>query len=391
MNIIFFRMSNFFDLPESKKKGLSVAELHNYAERLEINVYKVSEKTKKNIKKTKHDLIDEIDAVYLKNKIEKTVEKQSAKKSGKIIGKNKPKIVIYFTEEDLINNQELIENRLNKDYLEKKYNLKFNFGSIIYNGKFYLYNKDKSFVLLENIQDNYVKIPRLITKNISNSIQYFSKFKDEKMKIGVIELDRKDDYVNENIEIDKNDKLNGINFNYAYSFLDEKYYFEIELNYLGQKKIINEEFETFKFFPKNDVTLIQLFDFHNKLSLQKFKFSFKIYGPSGNFIDSKSSDKNLSTFWNWQDDIIIEKSSLYEGNKKNNEDSFYECEGYITMYAKFENMKNIKELCSDKLNNEDTDTCYLIRDKEYFKFTEESFDTYIKDIGTDIINFELNK
>lgn len=384
-------MSNFFDLSESKKKTLSVVELQDYAERLEINVYKESDKTKKMIKKKKQELIDEIDTVYLKNKIEKTVEKQSIKKSGKIISKNKPKIVIYFSEDDFKNNSELIENKLDKDYLEKKYKLKFNFGSIIYNGKFYFYNKDKSFVLLDNVLDNYVKIPRLITKNISDSVQYFSKFKDEKMKIGVIELDKKDIYVNENIEIDKNDKLNGINFNYVYSFLDEKYYFQIELNYLGQKKIINDEFETFKFFPKNDLSLIQLFNFHNKLSLQKFKFSFKIYGPPGNFIDSKSSDKNLSTFWNWKDDIIIEKSNLYEGNKKNNEDSFYECEGYITMYSKFENMKNIQELCNDKLNNEDTDTSYLIRDKEYFKFTEESFDTYIKDIGTDIIDFELNK
>ena len=45
MKIIFFRMSNFFDLSESKKKALSVAELQNYAERLEIDVYKESEKT----------------------------------------------------------------------------------------------------------------------------------------------------------------------------------------------------------------------------------------------------------------------------------------------------------------------------------------------------------
>ena len=108
MKIIFFRMSNFFDLSESKKRALSVAELQNYAERLEIDVYKESEKTKKKIKKKKQELIDEIDTVYLKNKIEKTVEKQSSKKSGKISSKNKPKIVIYFSEDDF-NNSELIK------------------------------------------------------------------------------------------------------------------------------------------------------------------------------------------------------------------------------------------------------------------------------------------
>ena len=40
-------MTNFFDLSESKKKTLSTAELQNYAERLEIEIYKKSEKTKR--------------------------------------------------------------------------------------------------------------------------------------------------------------------------------------------------------------------------------------------------------------------------------------------------------------------------------------------------------
>ena len=64
-------MTSFFDLSESKKRGLSLSELHNYAERLEINIHKNSEKTGKNVRKTKQELIDEIDAVYIKNKIEK--------------------------------------------------------------------------------------------------------------------------------------------------------------------------------------------------------------------------------------------------------------------------------------------------------------------------------
>ena len=68
-------MSNFFDLSESKKKSLSVPELHNYAQRLEIDLYKLSEKSGKNIRKTKQELIDEIDTIYLKNRVEKVIIK----------------------------------------------------------------------------------------------------------------------------------------------------------------------------------------------------------------------------------------------------------------------------------------------------------------------------
>ena len=382
-------MANFFDLSESKKKSLSTAELHKYAERLEINVHKISEKTKKNIKKTKQELIDEMDTIYLKNKIEKAVEKNSMKKSVNVNNKHKPKIVLYLTKEE----SELIgENFFNINFIENKYSIKLNYGNILhYSDKFYFFNKDKTFVLLKKIQDNYVNIPRSITKNMSDSIEYFKKLKDDKIKIGCIQLDKKDIYVSNNLEFDKNDKLNGINFNYTYSFLDKEYYFQIELNYLGIKNIINEEFETFKFYPKKDLSLIQLFDFHNKLSLEKFHFSFKIYGPPENFIDTKLYDKTLSNFWNWKDNIVIKKCKLNNGNKKENEDSFYECEGYISMYSKFENIKNIKALCQEKLNNEELDIAYIIRDKDYFKFDEKSFDNYIKDLGSDIINFDLNK
>ena len=47
-------MTSFFDLSESKK-GLSLSELHNYTERLEINIHKNSEKTGKKVRKTKQN------------------------------------------------------------------------------------------------------------------------------------------------------------------------------------------------------------------------------------------------------------------------------------------------------------------------------------------------
>ena len=48
-------MNSFFDLSKSQKQSLSINELHGYTDRFEINKYKISEKSGKNIKKTKND------------------------------------------------------------------------------------------------------------------------------------------------------------------------------------------------------------------------------------------------------------------------------------------------------------------------------------------------
>ena len=374
-------MSNFFDLSESKKKSLSVPELHNYAQRLEIDLYKLSEKSGKNIRKTKQELIDEIDSIYLKNRVQKVIEKNSNKKSVKFSDNKKPKIVISLTKNDYINDKELKKNNLNIEYLENKYNLKFNFGYIIFNGDFFFFNKDKSFVLLKKIKDNFVIIPRVITKNLINAVQYFDKLdKSCNMKIGCIELDKKDIFISDKIELDKSDKLNGINFNYCYFFDKEIYNFQIELNYLSQKNNINEEYETFKFIPKKNITYLQLIDFHNKLSNYQFKFSFKIYGPPGDIFKTNTNN----TLWEISDNLLIKNYETNIGNKKTNDDSFYYCDGYITMYAKYENMKIIQNKFKEEFNSENN-IIYMIRDKEYFKFDSDQFDDCIKELGTDII------
>lgn len=374
-------MSNFFDLSESKKKSLSVPELHNYAQRLEIDLYKSSEKTGKNIRKTKQELIDEIDTIYLKNRVEKVIEKNSNKKLTKFSDNKKPKIVISLSEDDFTKDEELEKNKLNIEYLEHKYNLKFNFGYIIFIGDFYFCNKDKTFVLLKKIKDNYVKIPRIITKNLVDAIQYFNKLdKSCNMKIGCVELDKKDNFLSDKIELDKNDKLNGINFNYCYFFDDETYYFQIELNYLSQKNSINEEYETFKFIPKKNISYLQLIDFHNKLSNYQFKFSFKIYGLPGEIFQINKSN----SLWELSDNLLIKNYETNVGNKDTNDDSFYYCEGYITMYAKYENIKIIQNKFKKEFDIENNNI-YMIRDKEYFKFDSNQFNDCIKESGTDII------
>lgn len=387
-------MNNFFELSESKKKALSIANLHKYAERLDIVTYKKSDKTGNNINKNKQELIDEIDLHYIKNNIKKIADKEDNKKSKKM-NKFKPKIVLWITDSNLnehIKEDNFLDNKFNVKYIEEKFNIKIEYGSFIYyEPDLYLYNYDKTFILLRKIRDNYVIISRNITKNMNDSINFFSKLKDDKIKIGCIELDKKDNYIYDNFEIDKDEKLNGINFNYTYSFEDNKYYPEIELNYLGQKNIIDNNLETFKFFPKNEISLIQIIDFQKKLSNHRFSFSFKIYGPSEKFINPTSEKSNL--IWEWKDNIFIEKEIVQfdENNKEFKEDSFYECYGYITMFSKLINIKNIKENCKNELSTGNFDSFYLVRDKDFFKFNKNEFNNVIKELGCDIINFELIK
>ena len=366
-------MTSFFDLSESKKRGLSLSELHNYAERLEINIHKNSEKTGKNVRKTKQELIDEIDAVYIKNKIEK---KENEKKSNKKNDKCNLKIALRLSNEEF---DKVKENDIfNEEYLEETYNIKVEFGTILCFNKYYFYNKDNIFVELKFFNNtNYIIIPRNITKYIDNAVKYFTESSLD-LNIYSIELNNKDKYLSEIIELDKNDKLNGINFNYTYIFNEKKYYMEIELNYLGPKNIYDKSFKTFKFFPKENINLIQLIDFHNKLSESQFSFIFKIYGPP-----------NFNFKPKWTENHLIKNLNIDKGNKKKDDDSSYECELYTTMYSRYKNIENIKNQYHELLNNNETDICLMVSDKNFLKFVNNNeFNDTIKELGNDLIDFE---
>lgn len=365
-------MTSFFDLSESKKKGLNVSELCEYAERLEINIHKISEKTGKNIKKTKHEIIEELDATYMKNKIDKIIEnKDSKKKSSKSNDNKKPKIVLSISDHEFAENTKLLSDLQKINYVQDKYNLKCEFGNIIFDGNFYFFNEDKTFILLEKIKEDYLKIPRSITKYLNNSVEFFKKLKDKKFKIGCLELNKNDTYIFNYLEADKFN-CSGINFNYTYCFEKEIYKLEIELNYLGQKKVIDERFNTFKFFPKKDISIIQLFDFHNKLSSNQFLFKFKMYGPLKMDLDPK-----------WTDIYFI-KNLIKGCHKKESDQSYYECEIYATMYSRYLNTLNIKKQYEKELNSSHLDELIIIteKDNEYLLFIDTNeMKEFVEEIG----------
>ena len=177
-------MSNFFDLSESKKKALPLQELVNYAERLEINVHKVSEKSGKEIKKTKQELIDEMNLCMSKTK--KSTRKSEKEIEGKTKVHNKkesenvPKVLIWMTDvkERFISDDETYKNNmLNKEYVEKNFKIKVKYGSILYYGDFYIWNGSE-FVLLHSYkkdQVHYLSIGRNMTNKMVNAIGFFEK------------------------------------------------------------------------------------------------------------------------------------------------------------------------------------------------------------------------
>jgi hypothetical protein len=284
-------MSNFFELSESKKKSLSISELSNYAQRFNIEVQKISDKTGKKINKKKEELIHELNAVYLKSKIqekkkiEEKVEKSSKLKKNEL---KKPKIIGYYPDEQKLFrcDENYRKNMLaNKKYIEDKYKIKLEFGNIIYYGDFYIWNNEK-FIYIESYEKNnniYLIISREITQYINDSIKYFEVINNiktiqttkniENLIISKIELSPNDNYLSK-LDFDVNE-LVGIYFNYIYK--NGTNLLEIEINYMNTKGEIDKKFPSYCFQTENmEISFLKLVDFQYKLSMHQFEFICKL-------------------------------------------------------------------------------------------------------------------
>ena len=370
-------MTSFFELSDSKKKNLSLPQLHEFAERLEINVSKISTKTGKEVKKTKTELIEELNEKQFLNKIEKVKKDNKKQKSEKINQKHVPKVLLWIeNEKDKFNDEEYKKNMLNSKYLENKYKVKCELGSIVYYGDYYMINKDKEFVLLNVIDseitqkmEDYLIIPLEISTHLNDPISFFDKLNDARINIGKIELSTKHNFVIDKLNLEKEDKMNGINFNYSYSFKDDKYYLEAELNYLGPKGIFNNNYPKYSFFPKEDISLIQLVDFHNKLSNQQFLFNFKLFGPPETNIEPK-----------WCESLLIKDLNKTLGNKEKNEDSIYDCIIYTTMYSKYKNKENIYQQYEKELNSSEEEISMMLKDFDFLTLIDKNdFNNFIQE------------
>lgn len=376
-------MEHFFELKDSKKKSLSVQDLQKYAERLEIKVHKISEKSGKEIKKTKQELIDELNSIktnkgkktgtqistHSKSKSKNELQKEVHNKGKsiirqKLIKDNIPKVLVWMPsvkDEFLNEDKKLLNNMLNKEYIEKKLKIKVKLGSILYYGEFYIWNNEK-FVYMNSFLKNNVHhliIPREMSQKIDNSISFFEKienYENNEFFIQKIELGLNDDYLKD-LFFDVAE-LNGIYFNYEY--INDKYEFIVEINYLNSKGEFNDKFPKYTFISNKEINFLRLVDLQNKLSKHQFEFNYSINGLF------QSAFKPT-----WLSNILIKNENIVLGNFEEKKEFRYECDICCTMYNKYENEENLRLEYIDKLNFDELlinfDDLLQFKDKNEFK------------------------
>ena len=375
-------MSNFFELTDSKKKSLSISELSNYAQRFNIEVQKISDKTGKKINKKKEELINELNTVYLRNKIqEKKKNDEKVEKSSKL-NKNelkKPKIIGYYPDEKKLFScdENYRKNMLaNKKYIEDKYKIKLEFGNIIYYGDFYIWNNEK-FIYIESYEKNnviFLIISREITQYINDSIKYFESINNtetikmmknigKELKLSKIELSLNDKYLSK-LDFDVNE-LVGIHFNYVYK--NTTGLIEVEVNYMNVKGEIDKKFPSYCFQTENlEISFLKLVDFQYKLSMHQFEFVCKL-----------EAEPEIEIKPKWTNTILVKNKKINIGNIEENIKSSYECIVYCNMYEKFKNEEIIQNLLIEEF---DYNELLLINSKKEFLIMKDfnEFDNFIK-------------
>jgi len=374
-------MSNFFELSNSKKKSLSFSELSNYAQRFNIEVVKTSEKTGKKINKKKEELVTDLNAVYLKNKIqEKMKNEKKIIKSSKLMKNDikMPKIIGYYQDEQkLFNGDENYKKNMleNKKYIEDKYKIKLDFGNIIYYGDFYIWNNEK-FIYIESYEKNnviFLIISREITQYINDSIKYFESINNtetikmmknigKELKLSKIELSLNDKYLSI-LDFDVNE-LVGIHFNYVYK--NTTGLIEVEVNYMNVKGEIDKKFPSYCFqTEKLEISFLKLVDFQYKLSMHQFEFVCKL-----------EADPEIEIKPKWTNTILVKNKKVIIGNIEENIKSSYECIVYCNMYEKFKNEEIIQNLLIEEF---DYNELLLINSKKEFLIMKDfnDFDSFI--------------
>jgi hypothetical protein len=374
-------MSNFFELSDSKKKNLSFSELSNYAQRFNIEVVKTSEKTGKKINKKKEELVTDLNAVYLKNKIqEKKKNEKKIIKSSKLMKNDikMPKIIGYYQDEQkLFNGDENYRKNMleNKKYIEDKYKIKLEFGNIIYYGDFYIWNNEK-FIYIESYEKNnviFLIISREITQYINDSIKYFESINNtetikmmknigKELKLSKIELSLNDKYLSI-LDFDVNE-LVGIHFNYVYK--NTNGLIEIEINYMNIKGEIDKKFPSYCFQTENlEISFLKLVDFQYKLSMHQFEFVCKL-----------EAEPEIEIKPKWTNTILVKNKKVIIGNIEENIKSSYECIVYCNMYEKFKNEEIIQNLLIEEF---DYNELLLINSKKEFLIMKDfnDFDSFI--------------
>lgn len=385
-----------------KIESLKLQELQNLADKYQLEIQHVSEKTGKMINKTKLLLIQDIknyEQMQKEVKVEINRQKEekqeenhqivinSLKNEGQIFYDDEfPPLYLIWTNFCTPNDEDEKRKYLEPSNLESKFNIKLTFGSFLrfkshpgYIGSdFYIVGHDKKIIecnIMANeesmIECEFIIIPREITKYLNDALTFFNLMNREKyikkirnlpkkylykysliddiessFDIGCVQLSSHDVYLHKhisNIEIDT-----PILFDYRLSrWTDYDYKLFVFIPYLGiDNKILETENYSSWIDTYTDIYGKYSFLKKNNIDFQKLKSMMMDYQTIKSTFSLKT-DADL----NFNDEpcfgLSLEKVSSH--NYEKDESKFNEVSYLATTYEAFLAEKNVREAWKEDL------------------------------------------
>ena len=369
-------MTDFISINIKELSKKPVSELFKESEKYGIHTKKISEKSGKQINKTKKEIINEFILAKREQIIKNHQEINNLGKSEEenIYQKACPVILVYA--ENMKKrlrkaNQEEKDRILSKEYIEETFDVKFEFGSFIYFGDYYIINHENKLILCDewhpeqSMDDEmYIEIPNEICEKLTCAPSFFGLIGNEHDKKsryfkGNFECHFEERFIISELFINSKDKYfvkkfgkiedtKGIHIKYFWNEYDCEYHLKALIPFIIDGKPLSIDYERNyeEIITLNkDITFERILEYQDYISNIKYKHYFFKSGPVEND----------------EDPIWSENVEISEINKIEEEgDLNYSCYVTGTTYHIYNDSKNIKEQFKEKQMSKDMNINVLI-------------------------------
>lgn len=375
-------MSEFIEINAKDLGKKTLSQLCEYCNKYEINPKKISEKSGKEINKSKKEIIDEL--LNLKNDNEKkTIKEENNLDNTDNLDKDNldntddvnkyqegcTRILVYaenFKNKFKKADEDTKKHIMSQEYIEKTFDVKFEFGSFIYFGDYYIINHQNKLVLCDewcpeqSMDDNiYINIPYEICQKLTCAPTFFGlignehnqkcrKIKtnfechfDDKIMISELTLDHKDKHIEK--KFGKINDNKGILFKFYWNeYVCEYQDNKVLIPYLVNDKPLGlDKGNSFvEITLKKDITFERILEYQQYISTFKYKYPFFKSGPI---------DNDEDPIWSDNIEVVDVNKEIKDG------DLNYSCNIICTEYDKYLNLKNVKEQFDSRLKSKDKD------------------------------------
>ena len=374
-------MTDFISINIKELSKKPVSELFKESEKYGIHTKKISEKSGKEINKTKKEIINEFTVAKNEEIIKKQEENSNLSKSKEENIYQKACSVILVYAENMKKRlkkvtQEEKDRLLSKEYIEETFDVKFEFGSFIYFGDYYIINHENKLILCDewcpeqSMDDEmYIKIPNEICEKLACAPSFFGLIGNEhdkkcrrfdknfechfedKFIISELFLHSKDNYfLNKFGKIEDN---KGIQIKYFWNEYDCEYHLKAFIPFIIDDKPLSIDYErnSKEIILNKNITFESILEYQDYISNIKYKHYFFKSGPIENDEDP-----------NWSENVEISEINKIEEEGDLN----YSC--YVTgnTYHIYNDFKNIKEQFKEKEKSDDMNIKVLINWSKFF-------------------------